>query len=607
MKKIIFTLYFIVTLSIIISCGGSSNKTSSNPTDKNPFSSVDTSQSYTKQLQQIFSNLEPHSQFFDVKIKEISHPSKFVGTWTMWNDFRGDKSTFNADGSCSDTFYYYKTGEKKQSSCQQWYHITLEDNRGSFLLFFYKDDFVLVDYEWNDDNNLYFHYFSGGGHLATRANSNPLAKNIEERFVLGTWREESSDITIFWTFDAHHKFTVKTYRKQDEKLVVDKTGTWSINKDVIKISVPNSNSSKNKYLARSIPPKNIKLDFLYGVDKLSFKYFDGEYYLYGLRDFYRYSEPLMILGDPFIGKFHAHETYKSYNVISLNIEKKSSDSYSVDIFWNDEVYLSNNATKVKGLLHVNSEFGTVIFKPVINGIQKTNILENNLFNFPKRILRTSQNPIKKEKTIKGRWIQSIHYSLSDENRYFTFLNNGKFFNYKGDYNVNIGREGTYREEGEKIYFKSRCGKEELFDTVNFNQEHYTPKSYKTSFVKVPNSEMLSSVWYALKQYAIEDKKRNIKLIPDPAHTGKFLFEKERKYSNVGSMTLTFQANGEAFAYNYYMIIYYDYYIEKTKDGEQIVMFKNPDKLIETASGSTLNLYDGRRTACYNNSIELGLN
>ena len=617
MKKIIFTLFLIFTSFTLIACGANDGKKTPievNGTSLNigehPFASVDTTQSYTKQLQQIFSNLEPHSQFFDLKIKEISHPSKFIGTWTMWGNFRGDKSTFNADGSCADTFYYYKTGKKEESSCQQWYHITLEDNKGSFLLFLYKDNFVLVDYEWNDDNNLYFHYFSGGsvgGHLATRANSNPLAKNIEERFVLGTWAEESSDITIYWTFDANHKFRVKTYRNADEKLVLDKTGTWSIDKDVIKISIPNSNSSKNKYLARSIPPKNIKLDFLYGVDKLSFKYFDGEYYLYGLRDFYRYSEPLMISGDPFIGKFHAHETYKSSNVISLNINKQDSGNYNVDIFWNDKVYLNNNARKVKGLLHVNTELGTLIFKPVINGIQKINTLENKLFSFPKRILRTSQNPVQKQKTVKGRWIQSIHYSISEKNRYFTFLDNGKFFNYKGDYNVNIGREGTYREEGNKIYFKSRCGKKELFDTVNFNQEHYSPESYKTSFVKIPNSEALSSVWYALKQYANEDKKRAIKLIPDPEHTGKFLFEKEREYSNIGSMTLTFQPNGEALAYNYYMFIHYDYYVEKTKDGEHIVLFKNPNKVAQTASGSTLNLYDGRRTACYDNSIELGLN
>ena len=619
MKKIIFTLFLLFTSCMILSCGGGSTETSSSPTDvngisisidENPFSSVDTSQSYTKQLQQIFSNLEPNSQFFDVKIKEISHPSKFVGTWTMWNNFRGDKSTFNADGSCADTFYYYKTGEKKESSCQQWYHITLEDNKGSFLLFLYENNFSLTNYEWNDDNNLYFHYFSGGsggGHLATRANSTPLAKNIEERFVLGTWREKSSDITIFWTFDANHKFAVKTYRNADKKLLVDKTGTWSIDKTVIKISLPNSNSTQNRYLTRSIPPSNIKLDFLDGIEKLSLKYLKGGNYLFYFRDFYRYAEPLMIATDPFIGKFHAHETYKSYNAISLNIKKQDSDSYTVDIFWNDEVYLNNNATKANGLLQVNTELGTLVFKPVINGIQKTNILENNLFNFPKRILRTSQNSAKKEKTIKGRWIQSINYSIPEENRYFTFLDNGKFFNYKGDYNVKIGREGTYREEENKIYFKSRCGKKELFDTVNFNEENYTPKSYKTAFVKVPNSEALSSVWYALEQYADEDKKRAIKLISDPAHAGKFLFKKERKYSNIGAMTLTLQPNGEALAYNYAFFIHYDYYIEKTEDGEQIVLFSNPNKVEQTVSASTLALYDGRRTACYEDNLELGLN
>ncbi len=615
MKKIIFTFIWLFLTLIFLSCGDESDKkasedlTPSNNISNNPFFFVDKTQPYTKQLQQIFSKLEPHSQFFDLKIKEISHPSKFVGTWTMWNDFRGDRSLFNADGSCADTFYYYKTGEKKESSCQQWYHITLEDNKGSFLLFLYENNFSLINYEWNDDNNLYLHYFSGGsggGHLATRTNSNPLAKNIEERFVLGTWVEEESDISIFWTFGANHKFSVKTHKTEGSKLLIDEEGTWSIDKNIIKISMPNASKNRD-YMARSTPPKNIKLDFLGGIEELSFKYFNGEYYLFSGRNFYRYSEPIMISTDPFIGKFHAHETYKSYNVISLNIEKESSDAYSVDIFWNDKVYLNNNATNIDEKLHVNTEFGILIFKPVVNGIQKINILENNPFNFPKRILKTSQNPTPNQKTLKGRWIQSENYSIPEKYRYFTFLDNGKFFNYNGDYNVNIGREGNYREEQNKVYFKSHCGGKELSDTVEFNQEHYSPKSYGTSFVKVPNSEMLSSVSYALKQYANEDKKQAITLIPDPKHSGKFLFKREQEYSNIGAMTLTFKPNGEALAYNYAFFIYYDYYIEKTANEEKIVLFKNPNKLEQVASGSTLSLYDGRRTACYDNSLELGLN
>jgi hypothetical protein len=119
--------------------------------------------------------------------------------------------------------------------------------------------------------------------------------------------------------------------------------------------------------------------------------------------------------------------------------------------------------------------------------------------------------------------------------------------------------------------------------------------------------MLSSVSYALKQYANEAKKQAITLIPDPKHSGKFLFKREQKYSNIGAMTLTFKPNGEALAYNYAFFIYYDYYIEKTANEEKIVLFKNPNKLEQVASGSTLSLYDGRRTVCYDNSLELGLN
>jgi len=611
MKKIIFTFLWLFLILTFNSCGENetdkelpvTNNLSTN-SNNNPFAFVDTSKSYTKQLQQIFSNLQPHSQFFDVKIKEISHPKKFVGTWTMWNDFRGDKSTFNADGSCADTFYYYKTGEKEENHCQQWYHITLEKNKGSFLLFLYKDYISLVDYEWNDDNNLYFHYFRGSGHLATRADSSPLAKKIEERFILGTWVERTSDIKIYWIFEGDHKFRVKTYKNKSNKLLLDAKGSWNINKRTVKISVATSNLKNNNYLAKSIPPSNIKLDFLGKKNQLSFKYFKEGYYLYSFREFYRESEPLMISTDPFSGKFQAYSTSSTSNAISLNIKKLSGSSYNVNIFWNDEVYLNNSAKEVNGLLNVETEFGKILFKPVINGIQKINILENNLFNFPERILRISQKSVENKKTLVGRWIQSTQYL--GKVRYFTFLENGKFFNYNGDYNVKISREGTYRKKGKKIYFKAPCRKKEVFDNVNFNQEHYIPESYETPFIKIAHSQVLSSMWYALYQYELEDKKRAMSLITDPNHAGKFLFKKEHTFSNIGSMTLTFKPNGEVLAYNYAFFLYYDYYIEKKAKGEEIVLFKNPNKPTQVATGSTLSMYDGRTAICYHDSIELGV-
>ena len=605
MQKIIFTFLWFFLILTFNSCGDNkSNNNSSIKSDDNPFSFVDTSKSYTKQLQQVFSSLEPHSQFFDMKIKEVSHPKKFVGTWTMWNGYRGDTSTFNANGSCSDSFYYYKTGETKESSCQQWYHVTLEDEKGSFLLFLYKDYISLVDYEWSDENNIYFHYFNGGGHLATRASYSPLAKNIEERFILGTWREKSSDITIFWTFDGEHKFRVKTYGNKSNKLLVDVKGSWNIDKRIVKILVEPSNEKNNKYLIQSIPPSNIQLDFLGKKNELSFKYFNGEYYLYAFREFYRASEPLMISSDPFVGKFHAFSTTSDYNAISLNIKKESANGYLVDIFWNDKLYVNNPATKVNGLLNVETESGKIVFKPVVNGIQKINILENKHFTFPNRILRISQKTDANKKTLIGRWIQNGEYR--GEVRHFTFLKNGRFFNYKGSYYVKISQEGRYKREGDKISFKSSCGEKETVDTVEFNQEHYTPQSYKTPFIKIPNSEVLSSMWYALYQYELESKKRTMPLVADPQHSGKFLFKKEQKFSNVGLMTLTFKPNGEVLAYNYAFFLYYDYYIQKTANGEEIVMFKNPNKPTQVTAGSTLLLYNGRRAVCYENSIVLGV-
>jgi len=114
------------------------------------------------------------------------------------------------------------------------------------------------------------------------------------------------------------------------------------------------------------------------------------------------------------------------------------------------------------------------------------------------------------------------------------------------------------------------------------------------------------MWYALYQYELESKKRTMPLVADPQHSGKFLFKKEQKFSNVGLMTLTFKPNGEVLAYNYAFFLYYDYYIQKTANGEEIVMFKNPNKPTQVTAGSTLLLYNGRRAVCYENSIALGV-
>ena len=556
---------------------------------------IDTSKSLTEGLQKIFSNLNANSSFYGLRIKKISHPSKFVGTWTMWRNFRADKTTINQDGTCGDELFYFKTGKRKKSNCLQWYHVSFGKDKNA-LLFVYPNDYTLLSYEWVDKDNIYFYYYDGDGHLATRANSTPFAKNIEDRFLLGTWVEEESDLSVFWTFYANNKFLVETYTTKDNRLVVDKQGTWHIDKTKVTISVDGDRNSENGFIRRSLPPKEINLDFLYGIERL------------GYRGFKRWSEPLMIKSDPYIGKFQGHSTYNSYNTISLNISKKSTDNYLVDIFWNNKSYPENSATKIDGLLHVSTEFGTIIFKATINGIQKINILEDNLFNFPERILRVSQDPKAKEKNIVGRWVQSVHYSIPERYRYFTFLENGKFFHRNGDYQVNIGREGTYRKVGDKLYLKPRCGKEEKVEDIILNEAHFSPSSYgELAFIKIKDSQALSSLWYALRSYEVDYKKRLTKLIPHPKYKGKFLFSKEIEYAQTGYLSMIFKPNGEMTQYSsgQYQTFDQDYYIEVSNDIEKIVLLKSTTSLFTTSNPKPLKLYDARQTICYDDKWELG--
>ena len=571
----------------------------------NDFSAIDTSQPLMKQIQQIFSNLKPNSHFYDVKIKLISHPSTFVGTWTMWSDFRAAKSTLNADGSCGVESFHYKEGETVNHDCLQWFHVTLEKDNTSFLLFVHKNYTSLVNYEWNDDNNIYFHYYRGKGHLATRASSTPYAKNFKDRFFLGNWVESDTSYTIaYWGFDADNQFFIKTYMAEDNQLAVDGVGTWSLDKKQLTLTVPLNNiqatdkAQELNILKRNIPPKESTLDYYAGIERLRLN-----------RDFERLSEPLMISTDPFIGKFQAHSTYNSSNAISLNIFHKSSDNYNVDIFWNNTTFFNNNAVQKDGLLHVTTELGILVFQPVINGIKKINRLENGKFNFPERILRTSQDPTPIPSNLVGNWVQSDHYSIPEKFRYFTFLENGRFFHTNRALGVNIGREGTYRKENDRIYLKPRCGGKEVIDTFRLNEAHYSPESYgTTAFVKIKNSSALSSVWYALQQYEETYKKREVGLIPAPAKEGKFLFATEKSYRNPGIINMHFYNNGTMFT-SYpgsSGIIHNDYYIEANQGVEKIILLKSSTNPITTSDSKSLALYDGRRTICSDDSFELGL-
>ncbi len=145
---------------------------------------IDPSLPLTQQLNLIFSSLGQNIRFNEIEIKEISHPSEFVGIWTMWDGMRGDEVTIASDGTCNDKFVFYNTGKEGHSSCH-WYHITLEENNISLLIFLYPNSYTLVSYEWNDNNNFYIYYYSGNVHLASRVGSVPEAKNVWERLLLG--------------------------------------------------------------------------------------------------------------------------------------------------------------------------------------------------------------------------------------------------------------------------------------------------------------------------------------------------------------------------------------------------------------------------------------
>jgi len=588
-KKLIILIFSI--LFIIIGCDNNSLKNIDNNSTKNLSEnniSVDNSKPINVQLQQIFSKLSQNSQFVNVKIKSITHPASFVGTWTMWNDFIGDKSILNADGSCSDILYNYRTGKESKIDCLGWYHITLEKSNYSFLLFLYPNQTILANYEWSDKNNLLLSYFSGGSNLVTRTSAIPLAKNIKERFFLGKWKKDNSNIDIFWTFDINNKLKLEVYK--DDKLVVNEIGTWDINKTTLKTSILNKNQSNQKYFEEAKPPKSTKLSFYNGIETIVLDNYEK---------IFRYSEPLMSSIDPFIGRFQAHNTDMG---ISLSISKKSKKKYNVDIFWNKKLYANNSATQKDELLYVDTEFGEIIFKPVINGILKINRLKKDYFNFYERISKISQNPNSSKKSLLGRWIQSTYLYASNKNRSFIFLDNGIFYNIHGDYNVKIGRKGTYRKDKDKIYFKSICGEKELYDNVKFNSGSYNQNSYKRSFFKINNSEYLSSMWYAINQYTLQAEAKKVKLIPHPTQKGKFLFAKKHDYSSTGFASITFYPDGSAMGYNFYLIENYHYYIEQKNGKEQIILIMDYTEVKK----NPLPLYDGRNVVCLDNVMELYL-
>ncbi len=480
--------------------------------DEATTSFIDTSKPLSARLQLLLSGFKSNSVFYGLKIKNISHPKKFVGNWTMWSSkhARGDRSFLKADGSCREELYYYKDGKTIHQPCKQWFHIALEKENHSFLLVLYLDHFSLINYEWVDDNNVYFHYYDGGSHLATKASSTDIAKSLEERPILGTWFKNHSNVGVFgkrynydsyWIFDTNHKFTLKTYRHgeqfpmystrdimlsaiPDEKdFLLEQKGTWSVTKTKITISVPDiDDPEKNQILSVVRPPKGIS------IRNFNIRYLDGAI---------RYSEPLNFSGDPFIGKFQITPGPKS-----LNIAKKDANHYEVTTYHDSiksETYL---ATLKDGHLHTPIDSRTLIIKPVIEGVRMVSrsdfkTLHESNFYTPRRLLRVSKDGSMKKPSLLGNWV--IHDPYGNNFHHITFLDNGLYFHRNPAYENKIPIEGTYRKEGNIIYF-DQIGGDEVFESMELNEAHLSLNSYGDAFAKIHNSHALAHFWYAIQQF-----------------------------------------------------------------------------------------------------------
>ncbi|MEE9355811.1 MAG: hypothetical protein V3U75_09510 [Methylococcaceae bacterium] len=544
-------------------------------------SSIDPSLPFTQQLNLIISKLRQNIRFNKIEIKEISHPSKFVGTWTMWDSMRGDKITIASDGTCSNKSVYYDTGKSGQSSCH-WYHITLAEKNTSLLLFFYPNSYTLVSYEWNDNNNFYIYYYRGEVQLASRVGSVPEAENVWERWLLGTWIRRHYGNTVFWKFGINNQLNIKTYSNENSQLLVDKNGTWNIDKTNLSISIPRSKFSSSYWGDTTNPDKTNSLRI--ETDALISNNFDI--------NMKRFSEPTLIAGDPFLGKFQAYPNDSNNDALSLTIYKKDGN-YIVDILLNKKNYKNNRATTANGFLYIPTSQGELIYKPVINGIQGSS---NKKFGLNRRLSRTSQKTTPSTTTLIGRWVQGD--SVSGKKRYFTFLKDGRFFHKNKKYGFNIGRAGTYEQNENKITLQPLCGKK-VTDTIEFDELHYTPSSYGTTFIKIKDSQLLSSFWAAIEDFGENQKRQNIKIVPHPQFKDKFLFANKHTYNDTGFVNLEFETNGKVHLYIGFSF-FHTYYIEKSKEKEFIILLREGEIF------KTLPFYNARSTICYDNKFEAPL-
>ncbi len=631
-----FTAIFLLTLFSVLftACGGgssggnatgdTSNNGSEGSTGSNSFPNVDTSKPLTEQFQQIFSNMKPNSAFYEVKIKSVTRPQKFVGTWSMWKNTKSIKVTYNQDGSCEEEHLEYSPiSEPKRITfdCRQWFHITLEDNNTSFIFTVFNDQHEILRYEWNDNNNLYLHSYSNGGVLlATRTSANAIANYTDARPLFGTWYgteypNYSGRFYSYWTFEGDNKFTMHGVTIEDSTEVYNETGTWELNGSTLSVSVPalDATPPSEAYgtaLALGAPEKMMS-NFLTSTDRIRYSYS-------------RVGEPIMVSGDPLIGKFQG--SYGGYtNPFAFTfIIKKEADHYKLDMYLNDIVYRNIKATKnVHGFLSFNTPKGDIQLRPSVNGLHIHQGLKILSYGYPLniRVNRVSQNIPTKPTSIVGKWMRWTDDEEPLPRNEFVFFDNGtfKFKNLYYVYGYGLRRtEGTYRIEGNnKIFFKAYCQKDNTYTSFNLNEEHLSLEKDLYNFSirpsatygRVPDGVPLSSFWSSLNNY---EKDNKIKIIPHPSKKGKYVFAETKEYQwldiDVGVNTYTFNPNGVA--RNTISVKIYDggldsasfthsYHIEAGKDKkEEVVIFSG------SKESQRMPLYNTRQSIC--NSINLEL-
>jgi hypothetical protein len=209
--------------------------------------------SLSQKLDGILSKRDNDMLFHGIKIKEVSRPSKFVDSWSMWANLRGDETTINADGTFKDKLTYFETGKTVELK-GVWYHVTLSENNNPFLLFVYENgQYSFVSYRWNSDDDVYFYYYDKGGHLLSRKifslGSN---QNILERFLYGRWVRLGYSENIYWNFKKNHQVEIQSYSNETDELLVNKVGEWRLTTHAsrvadLSISVENDNFASTSF------------------------------------------------------------------------------------------------------------------------------------------------------------------------------------------------------------------------------------------------------------------------------------------------------------------------------------------------------------------------